>query len=131
MTADGSVSESLLVDMVPGKSYQVTVSALKGLEESEPSTGTVTTGLISFDLNSHLCHDISVRLDQSIRNQLLLCPPALDSPRGVTAVNVTDTSALLLWQPSLATVHHYVVSYSADSGMITKCNRKDSRLVLI
>lgn len=49
MTADGSVSESLLVDMVPGKSYQVTVSALKGLEESEPSTGTVTTGLISFD----------------------------------------------------------------------------------
>ncbi|XP_037835407.1 tenascin isoform X3 [Kryptolebias marmoratus] len=83
VTADGSVSETLLVNMVPGKGYQVTVSALKGLEESEPSTGSVTT--------------------------------ALDSPRGVTAVNVTDTSALLLWQPSVATVHHYVITYSADS----------------
>uniref|UniRef100_A0A3Q2ZT11 Tenascin C n=1 Tax=Kryptolebias marmoratus TaxID=37003 RepID=A0A3Q2ZT11_KRYMA len=79
VTADGSVSETLLVNMVPGKGYQVTVSALKGLEESEPSTGSVTT--------------------------------ALDSPRGVTAVNVTDTSALLLWQPSVATVHHYVITY--------------------
>ncbi|XP_037548160.1 tenascin [Nematolebias whitei] len=83
VTADGSVSETLLVDMVPGKSYQVTVSALKGLEESEPSTGTVTT--------------------------------ALDSPQGVTAVNVTDTSALLRWQPSVATVHQYVITYSSDS----------------
>ncbi|MEQ2173985.1 hypothetical protein GOODEAATRI_003165 [Goodea atripinnis] len=40
VTADGSVSETLLVNMFPGKTYQVTVSSLKGLEESEPSTGT-------------------------------------------------------------------------------------------
>ncbi|MED6251507.1 hypothetical protein ATANTOWER_031794, partial [Ataeniobius toweri] len=83
VTADGSVSETLLVNMFPGKTYQVTVSSLKGLEESEPSTGTVTT--------------------------------ALDSPRGLTAVNVTDTSALLLWQPSIANVDGYVITYSADA----------------
>ncbi|KAM4720208.1 tenascin-like isoform 3-T3 [Anableps anableps] len=83
VTADGSVSETVLINMFPGKTYQVTVSSLKGLEESEPSTGTVTT--------------------------------ALDSPRGLTAVNVTDTSALLLWQPSIATVDGYVVTYSADT----------------
>ncbi|XP_041826704.1 tenascin isoform X2 [Melanotaenia boesemani] len=83
VSADGSVSETLLVNMIPGKTYQVTVSAMKGLEESEPSTDTVTT--------------------------------ALDSPQGLTAVNVTDTSALLLWQPSVATVDGYVITYRADS----------------
>ncbi|CAG5867584.1 unnamed protein product [Menidia menidia] len=83
VTADGTVSEALLVNMVPGKTYQVTVSALKGLEESEPSTDTVTT--------------------------------ALDSPQGLTAINVTDTSALLLWQPSVATVDGYIITFKADS----------------
>uniref|UniRef100_A0A1A8HKH0 Tenascin C n=1 Tax=Nothobranchius korthausae TaxID=1143690 RepID=A0A1A8HKH0_9TELE len=84
MTADGSVSEVLLINMLPGKAYQVTVTALKGLEESEPSSGSVTT--------------------------------ALDSPRGVTAANITDTSALLLWQPCVATVEGYVITYSTDSA---------------
>ncbi|XP_016518255.1 tenascin isoform X7 [Poecilia formosa] len=84
VTADGGVSETVLINMFPGKTYQVTVSSLKGLEESEPSTGTVTT--------------------------------ALDSPRGLTVINVTDTSALLLWQPSVATVDGYVITYSTDAA---------------
>nr|XP_020454845.1 tenascin-like isoform X2 [Monopterus albus] len=40
---------------------------------------------------------------------------ALDKPRGLTAVNITDTEALLLWQPTIATVDGYVITYSADS----------------
>nr|XP_015798633.2 tenascin isoform X1 [Nothobranchius furzeri]XP_015798635.2 tenascin isoform X1 [Nothobranchius furzeri] len=84
MMADGSVSEILLINMLPGKAYHVTVTALKGLEESEPSSGSVTT--------------------------------ALDSPRGVTAANINDTSALLLWQPCVATVEGYVITYSTDSA---------------
>ncbi|XP_027880683.1 tenascin isoform X3 [Xiphophorus couchianus] len=83
VTADGGVSEMVLINMFPGKTYQVTLSSLKGLEESEPSTGTVTT--------------------------------ALDSPRGLTVINVTDTSALLLWQPSVATVDGYVITCSSDA----------------
>ncbi|XP_008303360.1 tenascin isoform X3 [Stegastes partitus] len=83
VTTDGGVLKALLPNMIPGKMYQVTVSAVKGLEESDPSTDTVTTGL--------------------------------DRPQGLTAVNVTDTSALLLWQPSVATVDGYVITYSADS----------------
>ncbi|XP_070706127.1 tenascin isoform X1 [Pempheris klunzingeri] len=83
VTVDGSVFEALLPNMIPGKIYQVTVSALKGLEESDPSTDTVTTGL--------------------------------DRPQGLTAVNVTDVSALLLWQPSVANVDGYVITYSTDS----------------
>ncbi|AWP15563.1 putative tenascin-like [Scophthalmus maximus] len=83
VTVDGSVFEAVLPNMVPGKTYQVTVSAVKGLEESDPSTDIVTT--------------------------------ALDRPQGLTVVNVTDTAALLLWQPSVATVDGYVITYSADS----------------
>ncbi|KAL4004438.1 forkhead box protein O4 [Sarotherodon galilaeus] len=83
LTVDGSVFKALLPNMIPGKTYQVTVSALKGLEESDPSTDTVTTGL--------------------------------DRPHGLTVINVTDTSALLLWQPSVATVDGYIITYSADS----------------
>lgn len=44
VTVDGSVFEALLPNMNPGKTYQVTVSAVKGLEESDPSADTVTTG---------------------------------------------------------------------------------------
>ncbi|XP_065821646.1 tenascin isoform X1 [Labrus bergylta] len=83
LTVDGGVFETLLPNMIPGKVYQVIVSAVKGLEESDPSTDTVTTGL--------------------------------DKPQGLIAVNVTDTSALLLWQPSVATVDGYVITYSVDS----------------
>ncbi|XP_068616944.1 tenascin isoform X2 [Brachionichthys hirsutus] len=40
---------------------------------------------------------------------------ALDKPRSLSAVNITDTEALLLWQPAVATVDGYVISCSADS----------------
>ncbi|ROL53778.1 Tenascin [Anabarilius grahami] len=39
----------------------------------------------------------------------------LDMPRSLTAVNVTDTKALLLWQPAVATVDGYVITYSAET----------------
>lgn len=48
-----------------------------------------------------------------------VCVTALDKPRGLTAVNITDTEALLLWQPAIATVDGYVITYSADSGTYT------------
>ncbi|KAF3849293.1 hypothetical protein F7725_015790 [Dissostichus mawsoni] len=73
VTVDGDVFEALLPNMSPGRKYQVTVSAVKGLEET------------------------------------------LDRPQGLTAANVTDTSALLLWQPSVATLDGYIITYSADS----------------
>lgn len=44
VTVDGDVFEALLPDMIPGKTYQVTVSAVKGLEESDPTTDNVITG---------------------------------------------------------------------------------------
>ncbi|XP_066511357.1 tenascin isoform X1 [Hoplias malabaricus] len=80
---DGGDSHTVLPNLTPGVTYQVTVTAVKGLEESEPGSDRVTT--------------------------------ALDKPRGLTAVNITDTEALLLWQPTIATVDGYVITYSADT----------------
>ncbi|XP_049330683.1 tenascin isoform X2 [Astyanax mexicanus] len=39
----------------------------------------------------------------------------LDMPQSLTASNVTDSEALVLWQPAVATVDGYVVTYSADT----------------
>lgn len=54
VTVDGGVFETLLSNMIPGKMYQVTVSSVKGLEESDPSTDTVNTGWLSSSLTQHL-----------------------------------------------------------------------------
>ncbi|KAK7895887.1 hypothetical protein WMY93_021212 [Mugilogobius chulae] len=84
LTVDGSVFEALLPNLTPGKIYQVTVHAVKGLEESESNSNILTT--------------------------------ALDRPGQLTAVNITDVSATLLWQPSLAAVDGYVITYRADTA---------------
>lgn len=42
---DGTQSETMLPNLVPGETYQVTVVAVKGLEESDPITDTLTTGM--------------------------------------------------------------------------------------
>uniref|UniRef100_A0A673K4A7 Tenascin-like n=1 Tax=Sinocyclocheilus rhinocerous TaxID=307959 RepID=A0A673K4A7_9TELE len=87
LTADGSQSQVSLTKLIPGEAYQMSVVAVKGLEESEPVSDTFTT--------------------------------ALDTPRSLTAVNVTDTKALLLWQPAVATVDGYVITYSADTEQVS------------
>uniref|UniRef100_A0A8C9TT80 Tenascin C n=1 Tax=Scleropages formosus TaxID=113540 RepID=A0A8C9TT80_SCLFO len=81
--ADGSVTEVQLPNLTPGVTYEVTVVTVKGLEESDPASKTVTA--------------------------------ALDKPRGLTAVNVTDSKALLLWQPVIANVDGYVIAYTSPT----------------
>uniref|UniRef100_A0A8C2WYZ6 Tenascin Cb n=1 Tax=Cyclopterus lumpus TaxID=8103 RepID=A0A8C2WYZ6_CYCLU len=81
LTVDGSESQTVLPNLTPGVTYEVTVVAVKGQRESEPGSDSVST--------------------------------ALDKPRGLTAINITDTEALLLWQPAIATVDGYVITYMA------------------
>ncbi|XP_040899029.1 tenascin isoform X4 [Toxotes jaculatrix] len=82
LIVDDSQSQTVLSNLTPGVTYEVTVVAVKGQRESEPGSDSVTT--------------------------------ALDKPRGLTAINITDSEALLLWQPAIATVDGYVITYSAD-----------------
>uniref|UniRef100_A0A669QCT7 Tenascin n=1 Tax=Phasianus colchicus TaxID=9054 RepID=A0A669QCT7_PHACC len=39
---------------------------------------------------------------------------ALDSPSGLVVMNITDSEALATWQPAIAAVDNYVVSYSSE-----------------
>ncbi|KFV20274.1 Tenascin-R, partial [Tauraco erythrolophus] len=40
---------------------------------------------------------------------------ALDSPSGLAVVNITDSEALATWQPAIAAVDNYVVSYASEA----------------
>ncbi|NXG50841.1 TENA protein, partial [Psilopogon haemacephalus] len=39
---------------------------------------------------------------------------ALDSPSGLVVMNITESEALATWQPAIAAVDNYVVSYASD-----------------
>ncbi|XP_004372183.1 tenascin [Trichechus manatus latirostris] len=39
---------------------------------------------------------------------------ALDGPSGLVTANITDSEALAMWQPAIATVDRYVISYTGD-----------------
>ncbi|XP_056668003.1 tenascin isoform X3 [Monodelphis domestica] len=82
VTVDGSKTQTGLVRLMPGVEYLVSIISIKGFEESEPVTGTLTT--------------------------------ALDGPSGLVAANITDSEALAMWQPAIATVDSYVISYTGD-----------------
>uniref|UniRef100_A0A8C6JX38 Tenascin n=1 Tax=Melopsittacus undulatus TaxID=13146 RepID=A0A8C6JX38_MELUD len=46
---------------------------------------------------------------------------ALDSPSGLIVVNITDSEALATWQPAIAAVDNYIVSYaSKDEPEVTQ-----------
>nr|ACX35614.1 tenascin XB-like protein [Salmo salar] len=54
-------------------------------------------------------------LDESdaIKDLVMTLP---DPPRDLRAINVTDTKALLLWRPALATVDRYIIVYGSEKG---------------
>lgn len=82
MTVDGTKTQTRLLRLLPGADYLVSVIALKGFEESEPVSGTLTT--------------------------------ALDGPSSLVTANITDSEALAMWQPAIAPVDNYVISYTGE-----------------
>ncbi|XP_021085783.1 tenascin isoform X3 [Mesocricetus auratus] len=82
VTVDGTDTETRLVKLIPGVEYHVSVIAMKGFEESDPVSGSLTT--------------------------------ALDGPSGLLTANITDSEALAMWQPAIATVDSYVISYTGE-----------------
>nr|XP_055076111.1 tenascin isoform X1 [Misgurnus anguillicaudatus] len=39
-----------------------------------------------------------------------------DTPSDLRAINITDSKALLLWRPTLATIDHYIIRYSSETA---------------
>ncbi|XP_045152574.1 tenascin isoform X1 [Echinops telfairi] len=82
VTVGGTQTGTHLVKLIPGMEYLVSVIAMKGFEESEPVSGSLTT--------------------------------ALDAPSGLVTANITDSEALAIWQPAIAAVDSYVISYTGE-----------------
>nr|DBA21682.1 TPA: hypothetical protein GDO54_018284 [Pyxicephalus adspersus] len=81
---DGSKTQTILANLLPGVEYIVRIVSIKGNEQSQPASGSLTTDL--------------------------------DSPSALQAINITESEALALWKPSLASVDNYVISYSAKNA---------------
>lgn len=43
---------------------------------------------------------------------------ALDGPSGLVTANITDSEALATWQPAIAPVDNYVISYTGERGKV-------------
>uniref|UniRef100_A0A8C9DGG6 Tenascin n=1 Tax=Prolemur simus TaxID=1328070 RepID=A0A8C9DGG6_PROSS len=43
-----------------------------------------------------------------------LLTTALDGPSGLVTANITDSTALAMWQPAIATVDNYLISYTGE-----------------
>ncbi|XP_067599636.1 tenascin isoform X4 [Pseudorca crassidens] len=82
VTVAGTKTQIRLLRLLPGVEYLVSVTALKGFEESTPVSGMLTT--------------------------------ALDGPSGLVTANITDSEALATWQPAIAPVDNYVISYTGE-----------------
>ncbi|XP_057210390.1 tenascin [Triplophysa rosa] len=49
----------------------------------------------------------------SIKDTVTTLP---DPPTDLRAINITDSKALLLWRPALATIDHYIIMYSSETA---------------
>ncbi|XP_062872572.1 tenascin isoform X2 [Trichomycterus rosablanca] len=91
-------------------------------QEGEPISVAMNSSASTLSLNklspgsSYEVSVISVLgLDESdaIKDMVLTLP---DPPTDLRAINVTDTKAILLWRPALATVDQYVIVYSPEKA---------------
>ncbi|KAL8174440.1 UNVERIFIED_CONTAM: hypothetical protein K2H54_044849 [Gekko kuhli] len=122
VTVDGSKSRTKLVKLIPGVEYVVSIISVKGFEESEPVSGSLTTGRLNsgfppkkpLERRSREICQLRKTDDTKTRTRSQFALHPLDAPSGLVAVNITDSEALAVWQPAIAAVDSYVISYAAE-----------------
>ncbi|XP_035651208.2 tenascin-X-like isoform X2 [Oncorhynchus keta] len=114
-----SLSVSWTKPKSPVSGFKVTYTHT---QEGEPVSVMVDSGdstLALSKLSPGSSYEVSVisvlGLDESdaIKDLVMTLP---DPPTTLQAINVTDTKALLLWRPALATVDRYVIVYGSEKG---------------
>ena len=53
-----------------------------------------------------------------LSNTSLCFLAALDGPSSLVTANITDSEALAMWQPAIAPVDNYVISYTGERGKV-------------
>ncbi|XP_012624253.2 tenascin isoform X1 [Microcebus murinus] len=62
----------------------------------------------------YLVNVIAMKGFEESEPALGLLTTALDGPSGLVTANITDSTALAMWQPAIATVDSYVISYTGE-----------------
>lgn len=92
------------------------------VQEGEPISVSVDSETVHLTLSpvspgsTYEVHVMSVRgqdESDSVKDTVTTLP---DPPTDLTAINITDSKALLLWRPALATIDHYIIMYSSETA---------------
>ncbi|XP_069042723.1 uncharacterized protein [Lepisosteus oculatus] len=115
---DSSFTLSWVRPSAPISSFKITYTHLQEGEPRSLSVGGQQSSAAVSRLRPGSRYEVSVLsvlgLDESrpLTGVVLTVP---DAPTDLRAINVTDSRALLLWRPALATVDRYLVLYGAQN----------------
>ena len=113
MTVDGTKTQTRLLRLLPGADYLVSVIALKGFEESEPVSGTLTTGvLLTFGI---FARDSAVRRKTFLFGKFSGKVGWLGGTRGLPSDTAAASSELHA-QPPCPAMSQGIVRGSAGAG---------------
>uniref|UniRef100_A0A8B9HZR3 Tenascin XB n=1 Tax=Astyanax mexicanus TaxID=7994 RepID=A0A8B9HZR3_ASTMX len=118
---DSSVKVSWTRPKSPVSGFKVTYTHVEDGEPISVAVDGSDSTLPLSKLSPGSSYEVSVisllGLDESdpIDGVVLTLP---DPPTDLRAINVTDTKALLLWRPALATVDQYVIVYGSEEGTL-------------
>ncbi|KAL4609376.1 tenascin-like isoform X1 [Arapaima gigas] len=116
---DSSATVAWNKPRTPVDSYRVTYVPLGGGNPMTVTADRTETRVVLRKLTPGVTYQVSVVTVKGLEESdpaSEIVTTALDKPRGVTAINVTDSKALLLWQPTVANVDGYIITYSSDSA---------------
>ncbi|XP_070252519.1 tenascin-R isoform X2 [Myotis yumanensis] len=102
----------------PGSRYQVSVSAVRGTNESEASTTQFTTDLIpgteyGFGISAVMDSQQSIPATMNARTEL-------DSPRDLMVTASSETSISLIWTKASGPIDHYRITFTPSSGIASE-----------
>lgn len=116
---ENSVTVSWTKPKSPVSGFKVTYTHSEDGEPVSVSLDSKDSSVSLSQLSPGSSYEVSILsvlgLDESdpIKDLVMTLP---DPPTGLRAINVSDTKALLLWRPALATVDKYAIVYGSGTG---------------
>ena len=77
-----------------------------------------TPGVQELERQQSSCGLMSYPMADYLSNTSLSFLAALDGPSSLVTANITDSEALAMWQPAIAPVDNYVISYTGERGKV-------------
>ncbi|XP_063200123.1 tenascin-R isoform X3 [Chroicocephalus ridibundus] len=112
------LSQYSLQALRPGARYHLAVSALRGVNESQPALAQFTTDLVpgteyGIGISAVMDSQQSVPATMNARTEL-------DSPRDLLVTASTETSISLAWTKAMGPIDHYRITFTPASGMASE-----------